>query len=529
MKFNFFFSAKMLYCKEFFILGFAVLLKFDFDYVSENDFFEYLLHFYAQNLSFSLKKEPFKIILTLQADEKQMLEFCDKLENMPNSVFLRDFKVSTLENECIEPNNTKKEFSKKDFLTNLNLKAYQEKGELKENEWGIFLQNELSFDNKSFQSIDKSNFNTLLNESLTKLKALQSIFIKDECGIYEVSLMKEGFKGDFVMPTDIKAIKTAFVCANSNLKLLASLEKPLIKLRFSAIFRQNNGIKLNEFKLKLPHNLFFFALGARLFEENCYFLSFIRLEKFSDEFELFECGRRLIVTRGLSFINQRAKELILSKKDKNMARISYVLSRFNQNALLLELSQKYDDILLINKETNLLKLTLPHNATQMYEALCADELGKRLVANYQKKFTLLKGEFEVKNNFFSLFGLVGQVLGLDDDTQNAAKRLLELSDKSKMPRGVKIDFKHDDKEFDYTKTLRSVMSFLLAGVEAENIAFGVVESLAYYLRDFYDELRAKKQADIAIITGSLFECKSLSKHTLKHLKDCLVCDVPLWI
>lgn len=508
-----------------------MILEFDFDYISENDFFEYLLHFYAKDLSYELEKSPFKLILTLEATEQQILEFCNKLENMPNSIFLRDFSVKTLENKSIKSNNIKKSFVKKDFLTSLNLKAYQEKAELKENEWGKFINDELSFDNKNFQRLTKTNFNTLLNESINKLKALQSIFVKNEYGIYEVGLMDKGWSGDFAMATDIKAIKSAFVCTNESLKLLASLEKPLVKLRFSAIFRNNNALDTKEFKLKLPHNLFFFILGSLLFKENVHFLSFSKHENLGDELEVFECEKRLIVLRGLGYINQKARELILSKDDKNMARISYILSRFDQSALLLELSQNYDDILLIDKKVNLLRLNLPRNAKQMYEDICADELGQRLYENFKKKFTLLEGEFEVKNNFFSLFGLVGQMLNLEDNTQQAAKKLLKLSDKSKMPHGVKIDFAFDvkDKEFAYARVLRSVMSFLLAGVEAENIAYGMVESLAYTLRDLYDELREKKIAKIAIISGSLFECKSLSKNTLKHLKNCVVCDVPLWI
>lgn len=508
-----------------------MLLQFDFEYMSENDFFEYLLHFYAKKLSHELKKSPFKLTFTLEATEQQILEFCDKFEHMPSSVFLRDFSVKTLENENIKLNSENKNFAKKDFLTSLNLKAYQEKGELVKNEWGKLINDKLSFDGKSFQRFTKENFNILLHESINKLKALQSIFVKNERGICEVRLMNEKWNGDFAMATDIKAIKSAFVCTNENLKLLASLEKPLIKLRFSAIFRNNNALNSNEFKLKLPHNIFFFALGIKLFKENVNFLSFTKYENLDDEFEVFECEKKLIVLRGFEYIDQKAKGLILSKDDKNMARISYILSRFDKNSLLLELSQNYDDILLVNKEVNLLKLSLPHNAKQMYKSICTDELGQRLFENYKKKFMLLEGEFELKNNFFSLFGLIGQMLKLDNNTQKAAKKLLELSDKSKMPHGVKVDFKFDvkNKEFDYTRTLRSVMSFLLAGVEAENIAYGAVESLVYALRDLYDELREKKQVDIAIISGSLFECKTLTKNTLKHLRNCVVCDVPLWI
>ncbi len=333
------------------------------------------------------------------------------------------------------------------------------------------------------------------------------------------------------MATEIKALKSAFVCSNDNLKLLASLEKPLMKLRFSAIFRQNRGLKINEFRVKLPHNLFFFALGTKLFEKGENFLALTKRENLGDEFELYECEKRLVVLRGLSFINKRARELILSKEDKNMARISYILSRFDKSALLLELSQNYDDILLIDRERNLLKLALPRSAKELYEDICADEVGKRLFDNFKLNFKLLSGEFELKNNFFSLLGLVGLTLGLDESLQGAAKRLLELSDSTKIPRGVKIDYryKQDSKDFDYTRTVRSAMSFMLAGVEAENIAYGAVESLSFFLRDFYDELREKKIVECAIISGSLFESKALTKNTLKHLKDCKVSDVALCI
>ena len=583
-----------------------MLLKFDFVYESENDFFEYLLNFYAKNLTFCVERGENRLILKAQGDENELKALCDSFESLPNSVFVRDFNVKVLENESLKPSKTRQDFAKKDFLTSLNSSTYQEKGALIENEWGEFVCESLSFDNGlSFSPINMDNFNALLNQSLDLLNNGRSFLIKNELGICEVGLLsmqkdflnlqenssqeartqensvpqsgtqtnssqensslqsgiqtnssqeksnpqsdttknntKENSRQNsilppnsqekFLMATEIKALKTAFVCSNDNLKLLASLEKPLIKLRFSAIFRQNRGLKINEFKVKLPHNLFFFALGARLFERGENFLAFTKLENSGDEFELYECEKRLVVLRGLSFINKRARELILSKDDKNMARISYILSRFKKSALLLELSQSYDDILLIDKERNMLNLSLPRSAGQIYADICADEVGKRLFDNFKLNFQLLSGEFELKNNFFSLLGLVGLTLGLGKTVKTAALRVLELSDATKIPRGVKIDYryKENSKEFDYTRTLRSAMSFMLAGVEAENIAYGAVESLSFFLRDFYDELREKKLVEIAIISGSLFESKALTKNTLKHLKDCKVSDVPLWI
>ena len=213
-----------------------------------------------------------------------------------------------------------------------------------------------------------------------------------------------------------------------------------------------------------------------------------------------------------------------------MARLSYLASLEGENTLILELSEDYEDILLLNKELNLLKLNLPKHSKEIYEEIEKDEVGSRLLANFQKEFVLLNEPLKTQNNFFSLFGILGRILDLKPSLNEAAFELLALADSAKIPRGVKIDYRlKDNKEFDYTRTLRSAMSFMLAGVEKNNIAYGAVESLGYFLRDTYDELRDKKQVDKALVSGSLFSHKSLLKITLKHLKNSKVSDVPLYI
>ncbi|EPM2759266.1 hypothetical protein ACTK84_002014, partial [Campylobacter jejuni] len=153
---------------------------------------------------------------------------------------------------------------------------------------------------------------------------------------------------------------------------------------------------------------------------------------------------------GFEFINAKARELIFSKKDKNMARISYLVSRYKEKAFILELSKDYEDILLINKELNLLKLSLPKHSKELYEEIKKDEIGARLLENFSKEFPLLDENFELQNNFYSLLGLVGRVLNLGKNLQESANELLKIADESKMPRGVKIDYRlKEDKSFDY--------------------------------------------------------------------------------
>lgn len=505
-----------------------VVLKFSFKYCVDNDIFTFLLHFYAKDYTHHLSFDEGNLVLKIKGSKEELDGFCKNLEQIAHSVFLQGFDVE--QGEDFEPTNFVFESEKFPLITPLNARAYTENKLLKTNEWGAFSSLEFSLKNDDFEAICEKNFNTFLSLALEKLSNGDKIYLKNHRGIFELSLFSGNLDGDFLMPCDIKALSTAFICPNEKLKLLASFEKPIMSLKLSAIFRQNHNLKQKEFKLKMPESLFTFALTHELYAQDFKFLSVKKLQNFYDDFELLSLEGRVLILRGFDFIRAEARGLIFEKEDKNMARLSYLLSTLKDEALILELSRDYDDILLFKKELNLLKMSLPENTKKLYEDIAQDAVGAKLLQNYQKAFILLDENFVLKNNFFSLFCILGRILDLDDDFKRAGERLLKIADETRMPRGVKIDYRlQEDKSFDYTRTLRSAMSFMLAGVETENIAYGAVESLAYFLRDFYDELREKNQVQSAVISGSLFGHSSLLKNTLKHLKNCQTTHVPLCI
>lgn len=508
-----------------------MFLHFDFDYRSENDFFEYLLRYYAKDYEYTVKREKNKISLSINSQKGNLDEFCNNFNLMPNSLFLSSFDVKAIDEEFKASEDIKKDFEKKDFLSQINAKAYREDGILLENEWGAFVDDTISFDKENFIQINKENFNECLNKAIDLLKNSKDIFIKNHLGIYSINIFDYKNLKTFLMPTETKALKLAFVCSNENFRLLASFEKPLVNLRFSKPFKEKYELKNQTFKVKFPNNIFLFALGLNLFKDDIKFLSFEKIENYEDDFEVFEQDKRLIVKRGFDFIDKKAKDIIFSKDDKNMARISYILSLFDEKSFFLELSKDYDDILLVNKENNILNLKLPRSFEEIFNEISKDSIGARLLKNFSSAFRLNSGKFESKNNFFSLFGIVAMILGFGDDIKQAANKMLNEVDESRLERGVKIDYrlKENLQEFDYTRTVRSVMSFMLAGVPSKDIAYGLVESLAYFLRDTYDDLREKKQVEIAIISGSLFESTTLLKNSLKHIKNCKTSDVALRI
>ncbi|EGK8048548.1 hypothetical protein IO386_000721 [Campylobacter lari] len=504
-----------------------MLLEITFDYKSKNDIFEYLLAYYAKDYVYNYEQKDEKIIIKIKGEKDEIQAFCSNLENISHSVFLNKFDLKVIE-EDFTPIKKEKNFTKRSFLTRLNANAYTN-GELLENEWGIFVEEEFKIE-EDFIKITKENFCDNLKKALEKLKNKDKIYFKSSKGIYAFEIFNEALD-DFLMPCDPKHINAFFSCNNEQFKILAGVEKPLMKLKFNAIFRQNHQLNHEYFKIKIYDNLFLFALCFELEKEGIKFLNFKKLEHFEDDFEVALIENELVVCRGYDYILPEFKNLIFQKEDKNFARISCILSDFKEKKpLLLELSKRNDDIILLDKEINLLKLFLPKSFDEFYETISQDDVAKRLLTNYEKEFTLVRKKLNMANNFFNLFGMVGMILELDEDVQSAALALLALADESKMAKGVRIDFKlNEQKEFDYTKTLRSVMSFKLAGVENQIIALGVVESLAYFLRDLFDDLKAKEQVDCAVLSGSLFEHKSLSKNVFKHIPFFKLSDVPLWI
>ncbi len=160
-----------------------------------------------------------------------------------------------------------------------------------------------------------------------------------------------------------------------------------------------------------------------------------------------------------------------------------------------------------------------------------EESAQRLIANYEKQHPALCQSIQkihFKNldsaeTFTELFGLAAAILGFydGDDINEAAKVLganaIEFGGKS----GPRIDYKVIKRDghyyLDTLTTLRSAMSFKLAGVDDVLLSFGFLDSLA----DFISEQTQHADANIGIagvtLSGSLFENRQLLMRTLNSV------------
>ena len=155
----------------------------------------------------------------------------------------------------------------------------------------------------------------------------------------------------------------------------------------------------------------------------------------------------------------------------------------------------------------MLKITTPSSFDEIYK-----NINQNLLNNFKANFTLKTGEIRASNSFYALFNIIKEILNFDDE-------ILELSDDFNLQKGVRISYKLINKnELDVFGLISSAMSFRLAGASKQDIAFGVIESLAFFIGDMCDILRAELDCQGEILCGSLFSTKSLSRLCVLHTK-----------
>ena len=146
-----------------------------------------------------------------------------------------------------------------------------------------------------------------------------------------------------------------------------------------------------------------------------------------------------------------------------------------------------------------------------------NETGKKLIENFSKKRPelfekALNADIESpKKGIYYLWGLIGCVLGFDDNIKGAAEKLLKFANEAMTKKGPRIDYKLESNNLNPLWAIRTAMSFNLAGVDNYLISYGVIESFAEFLSNTYEQVNKESPLDGAVIVGDLFEGEFLNK------------------
>ncbi|CBG40244.1 hypothetical protein [Helicobacter mustelae] len=204
----------------------------------------------------------------------------------------------------------------------------------------------------------------------------------------------------------------------------------------------------------------------------------------------------------LSFVNNKRLQ-----NDKNLI---VCFSKNHPTFFWLGKEEKYQSVL---------GLELDCNAKNVIEKIKKIPHGEKLIKNFfaefpemQKKISALPDAPMPTRNLFAFFSVLSFVAGYEEEYNPHSTRVLENARKYVRDKGPRIDYKilKDEKGhlfLDYPKILRSMMSFLLAGVDEATLSYGVFDSMGECFGNFIQDLCVNFSLQNVLIFGNLLEEK----------------------
>lgn len=531
--------------------GLSMILEFSFDYrssslVYERVFFQVLN---KHSLSGKIYKNHFELKFYVEADDAKVLEeFATTLSiSLPHSIFLYKSDAQMVEKmpdtgflpapkhkyplpfcpTCL--NNVKDSKSKSyyDIFTECEACGYDTKGERRS------YKSEFEKTAKDIKSGKIVEFNTFYGKYFTGVP-------NEVCNDVEFD----------IITYDLATVQRYANVEKHEITTLGSFEKPLIKLKKKMKFTMDyEGVEADLIRFKLPDDFVLSLLMEELhkIDVDAIFVTkqeilaqqkllLVNYKETLEPIEVVASEKDVTIvsgTKGLPEFLEETKRVNFSidslssvikehrLKDDSIAGIS--LSKEHENSILIY-GSRYGVIEYLSLNFEFLSIE------EVFDRIIdTDETGVRIVANYKKKFPkhfakISKIVFNKKEfNIFRLWGVVAIVLDYaqTQDPVGAAK-VLEANAMSFLgEKGPRIDYKLlniDGKVFlDPLMTIRTAMSFRLAGVDPLMMSYGIIESFLEFIGNELDEIKNTMDITAVVVTGSLLANKHLFSKMSKEI------------
>ena len=478
-----------------------------------------------------LLKDSHQIVFVLEGEEDNILAFSQALSQaIPLSLQWCFKEIAMLEDNPYPTQVNQVLSSPKDLLTPYELELISNpESENFCNLWLDFIdfhQTKLTyFDNAKKQIIKNSkDLKNALDALAQKLKANQSIFIKTRYGkkrlwLFDEKQPKTIGQSYYFMPFCLNAAQMFFRTQNEELQALASIEKPILSLRPKSVFVPFFPSK--EVLCVLPYEPLLLLLTKFLADyEGCY------LEEINPDEEKIDSGLCYFIPEDSAplKVNIAKNALVVCDKiDKGFEPQSFlqtIKQEQCQRVNILYFGEETTRFLLYFQESfkETLNFKIPVNLKDFLNYLKSNsQTTQKLLENFTQnypnlieKLTLMPSQKEeISHNLLDLLGVCGIFLGLSEDFDLIKSRQLVLDYARDFmgTKGVRIDFALENKEGEILlnayKTIRSVMSFRLAGVEKELLCFGIVDSLAEFLANLSRDMEENYNTQGIIVDGAM--------------------------
>ncbi|MGG7048019.1 MULTISPECIES: hypothetical protein [unclassified Campylobacter] len=451
-----------------------MILAFEFKCFDNHEILAHMLKFHAKNFKNSIVIKDDSVTLFVSGDEQDILAFSDILgKNLSFSIFVTDSKVfvteifvqnSTLSNDVFCPN-----------LTPMQVEKYHETHSLVKNEFET--KSQISVFGKQ---VDEMNFNELLDRVCNFLTQGKDVVLTWQGKDFKLSLLDTLASFDFIIPTNLSFLNNIFECNDTALKALASLEKPLIKLKTNAIFRQNHKDEPTFSHIKAPSDIFTYAVCEKLAKNAVKFI-----------------GVKNTQAVNLQKVILLENGFLAASSKKYLPTGDHFMIRLNKNG---------DDGIFFSRKNENISLLLAPSFSSFDEILNLEN-GQKLLKNFKANFKLTN--ISQNSGFYTLFSIVAALLKQKKETKDCAQNLFDLAFDFGANRGVLIECKRDKLKFENAKFIRSAMSFMLAGATDKNIAYGAISSLAGFLNDLL--LECDLVSKDVLLCGDVFDDEIVAK------------------
>lgn len=449
-------------------------------------------------------KQYFGYILVIIDDEKEKIEsfFLNLEKNLPISMFIS--KATFIENF----DETTQELENKNLNINFEILTLNSVKEILNNNYFDFLAQIVSL--KMSEVVEFKNKKLFL----PNLK-LQNEFEKQNLEVK-------------VLVTNSNNISKNFIVDNQTLALLSSIERPLVKLK---IEDKNLEFFANSYiYTKLPSNKDEIVLAQALKEQGVDYILYVTSK---DELKAINSGSRNIIEKisddffpkydyNLNRIYNNKDEFFSTFQNLYEAILSYE-NKESVSSLGIYFSKTNDSFVDINVPVNEKKRVIyipniQNSISKIFEDIASiDENTERLIENFNKKFPEVKEKkLSDFNSFLAIIEACSIVLGINNITE-----FENLALNSSFSNSVQIDMKLikiDNKNYlDYRRIIQSIMSYKMAGVENEILAYSFYEFLSEFIINYSKEIAKKISAKDIVICGDMFANRLILNKVTKEL------------
>ena len=316
---------------------------------------------------------------------------------------------------------------------------------------------------------------------------------------------------DFILANDISTLNLYTRASGDEINALATFEKPLVNLNIKEVFISEIGAKNALFILPYDINLrFIFSLLE---------VPFLFAKRADSADNFFE----IIVGKNGVFIENN---ILKTQNFDDFLDANFADSHDSQDILITYISTANPTLIApFSTKTPFVKIAFDKNPKNILAKIADLENGDKLIANFAREFgerfeaiQSLDSTPQISENITDIFECAGMILGANLNADSHSREsnsiispkqsILAFANDCIRDIGPKIDFENIKREnalfYDEIRTIRSIISFTLAGTEREMVAFGLLESLIDYLVLIFRGAQDKNQVKNVGIIGDMF-------------------------